>query len=661
MLNIKVDVKPDFLVALTASTPINAVAELIWNGFDAKAQHVRVFLEPNELKGLHAVRVTDDGDGISWGHAAVLFGGLGDSWKSKVHRHNGRALHGKNGKGRFKAFALGEIVEWKTTYLDSKVAKSFDIKGNVNQITGFVASDPIDAEHAALGTEVVISNLKHSFHSLTDDKTHLEITKIFAAYLTEYPGLTLTYNGDKVDRKFVQLSNQEIHLGDIELPDGRRVSVAISIIEWSVPTERVFQLCDAAGVSLHELPVGSQIRAPGHNFTVYVKSDHIRELDKEGSLTLADMHGDIQAILKPVKGKVKEHFRMRLLQDRSEIIERWKAMDIYPYEDKNEIGPSEKIERQVFDILAVNVEEHLPSFDGSDKSSKKFTFLLLAQAIRENPESVRLIMEEVLGLKKEEQEDLAALLKKTSLSRIITSARVVTNRLNFIEALNDLLFNQESKKKLLERDQLHKALETEAWIFKEDFYLAGTEKRLEDVLGIYMTKLGTRADDIVSVLREGDKQGRVDLMLSRAVQPSSGKYEYLVVELKRPKQPITSDVLQQVESYAIAVAKDNRFHANNTKWTFLVISNDMDDHAKRKARIRDKPEGMVFDDQELNVTVWAKTWAEVLDDARARLTFYSKQLDYQADSDTELEYLKKAHSKYIPDHLAEMATGGGVE
>ena len=53
-------------------------------------------------------------------------------------------------------------------------------------------------------------------------------------------------------------------------------------------------------------------------------------------------------------------------------------------------------------------------------------------------------------------------------------------------------------------------------------------------------------------------------------------------------------------------------------------------------------------------------WPEILNDARARLTFFSQQLDYQADSDSELEYLKRAHSKYIPDDLAEVATGASA-
>ncbi len=655
-MDIKVEAKPDFLRSLSAATPVAAVCELIWNAFDAKAQQVKVVLDSNNLGGVDAIRVVDDGDGIAWNRLQSLFGGLGDSWKAKSGRYNGRALHGKNGKGRFKVFALGEMVEWTTTYQDGGKAKTYSITGRANQLTGFNASQPRDAETSESGTAVIVRNVPNNFPSLTSDDAHIEFTKLFAAYLTEYPGLTLIFNGTRIDPKTVQTHREDFPLGEIPLPSGKNVPVSMTIIEWSVPTERAFQLCDSAGVALHEIGIGPQIKAPGYNFTVYVKTDLFRELDATGALALGEMNGDVADIIRSVKGRVKDHFKRRADQRRSETIERWKKENIYPYEEKAQVGASEQVERQVFDILAVNVEDHLPSFEEAPTTSKRFTFLLLAQAIRENPESVRIIIDQVLNLKKDDQDDLARLLQKTTLSKIISSATLVAGRLNFVEALNDLLFHKGSKKLLLERDQLHKALETEAWIFKEDFNLAGSEKTLEDALRIHLDRLGSRSDDLEPVRREGDKGGRIDLMLSRAIRPTQGTHEYLVVELKRASTKITSEVLSQIESYAIAVAKDARFHQKRTKWTFLVVANEMDDHAQLKARQKDRPEGLVFDNDSLNVTVWAKSWAEILNDARARLQFFSQQLDYQADSDSELAYLRKAHAKYIPDNLAETAT-----
>ena len=322
---------------------------------------------------------------------------------------------------------------------------------------------------------------------------------------------------------------------------------------------------------------------------------------------------------------------------------------IYPYEDTQDIGPVEEAERQVFDILAVNVQSYLPSFDDADTKSKKFTFRLLAQAVKENPDSIQEIISEVLGLKKEAQDDLADLLKKTPLSSIISSAKTVANRLDFLLGLDSLLFDKETKKIFLERDQLHKILEREAWIFHEEFGLAGSEKRLEEVLNIHLEKLGKREDDPSPVLAEGGKTCRVDLMLQKSIQPRTGEYDYLIVELKRPSQKINSAVLGQIKSYAMAVAKDERFRNTNIEWTFIAISNEMDEFAESEASQRGRPRGLVYDGGDLNIAVWAKTWSEVLNDAKSRLEFINKQLSYEADRDSSSGYLKKTHAKFIPD------------
>jgi len=326
MSKVHVVAKRDFLESLTIARPLVAIAELVWNGFDAQSDRVQVHLDMNRMDGLQAIRVRDYGYGINHAHVEDLFGSLGDSWKKQKARVNGRALHGKSGKGRFRAFALGTLVEWNTTFRgeDGK-ARSYRIRGQAITLDDFDIYDPIEANGAATGTEVVISNLKHEFGSLIDDSAPLELAKLFAAYLTEYPGLTLEYNGMRIDPKSAQSNLEEYNLGDVELTGGRKTPVTVSIVEWNISTDRVLHLCDASGIALHETQVGPQIRAPGFNFTAYVKSDHFRELDKENQLVLEELHPDVITIVKEAKNKIKEHFRRRLLEDQGQIIQRWKT------------------------------------------------------------------------------------------------------------------------------------------------------------------------------------------------------------------------------------------------------------------------------------------------------------------------------------------------
>jgi hypothetical protein len=71
---------------------------------------------------------------------------------------------------------------------------------------------------------------------------------------------------------------------------------------------------------------------------------------------------------------------------------------------------------------------------------------MLKQAIERSPEEMQLILTEVLELPKAKQEDLAKLLRKTSLAAVISSARMVADRLEFLSGLEAMLFDPDLKK-----------------------------------------------------------------------------------------------------------------------------------------------------------------------------------------------------------------------
>ncbi|HDR1847434.1 TPA: type I restriction enzyme HsdR N-terminal domain-containing protein, partial [Pasteurella multocida] len=232
------------------------------------------------------------------------------------------------------------------------------------------------------------------------------------------------------------------------------------------------------------------------------------------------------------------------------------------------------------------------------------------------------------------------------------SSKIVADRLNFLKGLENLLFDKENKKALLERDQLHKILENETWVFMEDFNFSGSENTLNDVLKIHATHLDYYDKDSFDadkpVFLSDGKQGRVDLFFHKARKPSQGYKEYLVVELKRPSQKINSEVITQIKNYAYAVSSDERFDHSKTKWTFIAVSNELDQFAKRESNQRGKRKGVVSDDLEYNVEVIVMTWAEIINNARARLDFYKEQLSYNVDHNSVDEYLKEKHNEYLP-------------
>lgn len=413
MKTITVSAQKDFLERLASVPPIKAVAELVWNGVDAGSDRVQVVLERNELSGLERIRVRDDGIGINYDHVEVLFGHLGNSWKKTKRVFKDRLLHGAKGEGRFKAMALGNHVEWVTRYSDSSGRiQQYQILARADSIErpGLTQPEPADGQQP--GTEVIVSEIEKSHGALLADQAVNELARHFAAYLTKYPGVEIEYDGRRVDPVALQERTETIQLDAVDLGNGKTLPVEITLIEWTAPTKRLLHLCDARGVTLHEIDAGSQIKAPGFQYTVYLKTDLFRELDQQGLLIVEDMHPEVDAILKAARSAVNKYFTQRLAELHVPAVQRWKAQSIYPYEEKARLTKSEEAERQVFDTVAAQVESRLPDVEDLEPKSKHFLFQLLAQALRQSPATLQQMMTTTLGLKPKEQEELAKLLQE---------------------------------------------------------------------------------------------------------------------------------------------------------------------------------------------------------------------------------------------------------
>ena len=650
---LKIVATADHISSLTQASALGAISELIWNGFDASSHRVDISYTFNSMEGLETIIVQDYGNGIPVEDVEQYFSSIGDSWKKAKKKNYHHPLHGQNGKGRFKAFSLGSHVEWQTTYKKQNgLVSQYSIIGNDNNLQEFKATDPITPQVKTSGTRVIISNpYTKKANELLKDKFPRDITKKFAVYLADSKHLSIHVNGVAVNPKDFQINKKEIDIS-YKFEHFTEHQFILTIVEWSIETDRKIHLCSMKGISLAEYGLKNKIKAKGFNFTAYIKSDYFEEVEKNSNIQdIIDIDPDIISIISAAVNEIQGHFRSRIATQYQDAVQQWKEERVYPYECDKQLSEVKKAEKDVFDILAVNVQNFLPNFHKTERTSKRFMFKLIAQAIAENPESIQKIITEVLGLQKEEQDQLAMLLENTSLSSVISSATIVANRLNFLDGLERLLFDKETKKIFTERDQLHKMLENEAWIFDENFAFSLSEEKLNTVLETHIKKLGDREDPLYTndpVLLSDGRTGRIDLMLSKVNQIRPGEFDYLVVELKRPSQKINDDVIVQLKKYATAVATDERFHNVPARWTFLAISNELDSYAEDESNQRDKPKGQIHDSSKHNITVWVKTWSEIISSARAKLQFINQHLEYKVNQDSSKKYLEEMHKDFIP-------------
>lgn len=578
-----VEVKPDFVARQTKAQPVPALAELIWNALDADATEVNIELDHDGLGTLATIAVSDNGHGIPHADAPVLFKSLGGSWKKHgaKTKERGRALHGQEGRGRFKALALGRVVEWKVVTGDPGQQTIYSIEvteADVNQVR-ITSPEPIDG--AQRGVTVVVRDVKRNFTSLHPENAVQELSETLALYLKNYRDIRVSIGGEIVDPTLVIADVHEVALTPLVDDDAVVHEVRLEVIEWKTNARRSLYLCDENGFPFGE--VETRFHVGDYRFSAYLKSSYIGKMHRENLLDLGELAPRMDSVIAEARAQIGRLFRDRVAQKARVVVEEWKAQKVYPFEGEAQTAV-ERVERQVFDIVAVTVQEAAPELRAASKQQTALHLRMLRHAIERSPEELQTILEEVIRLPKRKQQELAALLNETSLSSVISAASLVGDRLKFLHGLGLILFDDDLKSKLKERSQLHKILETNTWIFGEEYNLWASDRELTTVLKAHKAHLDPDlvVDEPVKLIYK--KRGIVDLMLSRAVRRHrANDFEHLVVELKAPKVKLKSEHVIQIEEYAAAVDGDDRFkRVPGVRWHFWLVSDDYDDYVARR-------------------------------------------------------------------------------
>lgn len=370
---IYVQAQADHIASLAKATPVSALEELVWNALDADAREVKIDLVLNPLGAVEAVRVSDDGAGIDVLKADSTFGSLGGSWKMSgggTPRLR-RRLHGRHGRGRFKAFALGSFVEWRTTVSVGGELLSYKISGDISS-AGVFDLDSVRNPGPATGTEVFVSNARVNCDSLLDAaETVQALASKFALYLKSYPDVRIYFNGIPVTPVVVQRRTTDYTL---DLPGG--ASAKLEVIEWKRKFAGSGRIVFAGpdGFQLHEIP--SQTRSGGASFTAYLVSPRFPALAAENMLAMDELNPEVRKYADGARRKLKEHFAVATEDAAAGAIGNWIREGSYPYEE-DDASPG----RERFDKAAMELSTRFESFGSLSAADRGVLLGLLKAAL----------------------------------------------------------------------------------------------------------------------------------------------------------------------------------------------------------------------------------------------------------------------------------------
>lgn len=348
------------------ASPRSAILELIWNGLDADATRVEVALSEQEMGGIDEIRVTDNGHGMIHDEAKAAFESLGGSWKQEaIESRDGRALHGKSGKGRFRAASLGQLIRWDTVAETDDGRTLTQIEIRVDDLRRAVISDPKRTKKK-VGTSVTISGFAEPPAGLGEGTADYLLSRI-APYLQKYK-LEVIYAGELLDTGVIQTDHASY---DLETEDAG--SARLQVIEWNRAINRVLCLCTENGMALREEKVG--IHAPGFDFTAYVCWAGFED---ENRILTPELDPQSISVIEAARNQLRTHFKGRSEDERRRQVEEWKAENVYPFEGEPETT-TEEASREFFDVVAVTARE---AVNAGEAKSRRFSLGLLKDGDR---------------------------------------------------------------------------------------------------------------------------------------------------------------------------------------------------------------------------------------------------------------------------------------
>lgn len=652
MTTFTVTAESDHLAKVIRGAPIAALAELIWNSLDADATKVSVILTENELGGVEEIVVVDNGNGIRPSDARPRFTKLGGSWKKgRITTSGGRFLHGRDGKGRFKALALGRIATWHVVCEEEDGLKRFqiEIRADDPSRVEITAATPAEKD-ANPGVRVVVSEVRKAKSEFADSSAHEELTEIFAAYLCSYRDVLIEVDGSKLDPAPHIKSTTSIELTPAVV-DGSERPATLYIIEWRDNDHRTLYLANEQGAPLHKCKRKFQVG--GAMFTAYLRSEYFSELLDSDGLDLAELNDTVSAWINEAQEEIKRYFDERQKAEDRSLIQEWKDQEIYPFKGPP-VSPVEEAEIAVFNIVATHVARHVDDLRSGTRTSRALHLRLLRSAIEKSPNELQTILSEVINLPARDQARLADLLRDTSLSNVINASALVADRLKLIMGLQTILYGDEYSKNLKERTQLHRIVAKNAWLFGEEWNISVDDRSLTQVLRAHR---GLLSEDILidePVRHVSKTRGIVDLMLSRAIQRyGSAARSHLVVELKAPRVTLTEKECNQIMGYARSIQCDPRFDKVDVNWDFWLLGTIMDDDVRFRV---EQSNGVLLGRDDLRIRV--KLWSEILEENRSRMQFFKEMLEFEAGEERALEHLADNYGDLLEGVVVDDADSG---
>ncbi|WP_293887696.1 MULTISPECIES: ATP-binding protein [unclassified Sphingobacterium] len=252
-----------------------AIAEYIWNGFDAKATAVSIAIRSNELGYIEHISISDNGEGIAPDTLDYSFGNFLDSLK-KAQPKRTSYTRGKKGKGRFSFSLFATRATWHTVVAQHQGLIAYTLTINRDTKETYDSSESLPSQSEHTGTTVLLDGI-FGLNAMTfeseDFKDFLAQEFGWFLYLNKDMGYNITINGNPIAYQQLIQETDETSV-TIYSPQENSFVFKINYIRWkySIGDRYYYYFLNSHKVEVTKLLSSFNNNAIEFHHSVYVES-----------------------------------------------------------------------------------------------------------------------------------------------------------------------------------------------------------------------------------------------------------------------------------------------------------------------------------------------------------------------------------------------------
>jgi hypothetical protein len=611
------------------ATSAQALTELVTNAFDAEASLVDVDVVTNPLQAITALTVYDNGVGMSRVELTERFGLVGV-------RSDNKTKIGRFGVGRWGVFRLGRRSQWRTVAKDLSGIKyrlSFTLEDSSPDDFP-VKSEVVDPAEPA-GTWIQIEDL-YEPELLRPGRVTWDLAVQLCSYLLAHPQKSLRVNNTPIVIDILVQSRQVEQLKPEQYPELAAPVTLTHLLLRNIARNKFKAqlLLTAQGITVQALELPDP---PAPNYVGLAESPYFEQMVNANRAAFIDFDGAAGLIRETVVGRVQAYAERLQAEVNETFIERARQKPFYPYKTV----PTDSIDELHQRLYDATLEalNRVSNLEIMKQQHQQIVFGLLHRALSNG--DLLHVLSQVATLSDEEMAKFRDVLERTTIQALLDLASQVQQRLDFLDMLHELVYGPGSDK-VRERTQLHKYLETQAWIFGPQFHLATSDRKFRTVIARHraLAELPAVPDDELAAISGIEQIPDLFLAAQKEFQSNAGAAQRcLLVELKRPSVDVGLHERNQLERYANVILDSGEFSGDRTHFDLFVISAQVAPEVKRSISQPGLPPGC-FQKTE-RARLFVRTWGDVIESARSELHLVRDRLHQKSLEMAVPEYFDK--------------------